>query len=139
MTVAVLDEETKSNFKLDRSLVDRQYTRGSGNGGQNRNKVETCVVLTYKPTGLQVRVEEHRTRQQNEEVAWRRMEERLAETQHAKEKSEYDSIRTGQIGLGMRGSKVRTYRVQDNQVLDHLTNKKTRLDELYKGSLDRLK
>jgi len=139
VTVAVLDEERKSNFKLDRSLVDRQYTRGSGNGGQNRNKVETCVVLTHKPTGLQVRVEEHRTRQQNEEVAWRRMEERLAESLHTKEKSEYDSVRTGQIGLGMRGSKIRTYRVQDNIVLDHLTEKKARLDDLYKGLLEKLR
>src|ERR1051325_11411451 len=42
--------------------IDESFVRSSGHGGQNVNKVSTCVVLLHRPTGLQVKCQE--TRQQ---------------------------------------------------------------------------
>ena len=34
-----MDENSSPKFVLNKNEVERKYTRGSGNGGQNRNKV----------------------------------------------------------------------------------------------------
>lgn len=41
---------------------DEVFVRSSGHGGQNVNKTATCVMLTHRPTGLQVKCQT--TRQQ---------------------------------------------------------------------------
>ena len=42
--------------------IEETFVRSGGHGGQNVNKVATCVMLLHRPSGLQVKCQE--TRQQ---------------------------------------------------------------------------
>ena len=49
-----------------------------------------------------------------------------------------NSTRVGQIGSGMRGDKRRTYRFQDDAVVDHVTGKSTTCKQFMRGDIERL-
>jgi len=40
--------------------LEEQFVHSSGKGGQNVNKVATCVVLTHRPSGIQVKCQRER-------------------------------------------------------------------------------
>jgi protein subunit release factor B len=45
--------------------IEELFIRSSGPGGQNVNKVSTCVVLKHRPTGIIVKCQEFRNQYQN--------------------------------------------------------------------------
>lgn len=53
-------------------------TRGSGPGGQHRNKVETAIVITHTPTGVVGQASEKRSQKQNRDMAIERLRLNLA-------------------------------------------------------------
>jgi len=58
--------------------VEITFFRGSGPGGQHRNKTETGVRIRHLPTGVIVTATESRSRSLNLRRAMARLEERLA-------------------------------------------------------------
>ena len=136
MTVSLL-ENTTNSYILDKRDVRVIFSRGTGNGGQHKNKVETCVELRHLPTGISVRID-GRSRIQNENVAWAELEKRLNDLSVRDNNRKQSDIKRGQIGISNRANKIRTYNEKMGIVINHLNDKKITFRELYKGNLEKL-
>jgi peptide chain release factor 1 len=133
VTVAVLDPDTVSGTPLTYQDVEITTARGSGPGGQKRNKTESCVIITHKATGLFVRIDNERSQSQNKAMAFKVLSARLYDADRERTRLAQEKDRKQQVGTGQRGDKVRTYRTQDDQVTDHRTGVKSRLSRWYNG------
>lgn len=133
ITIAVLDEPTHVQVRVDDRDLDWSTCRGSGAGGQHRNVTESAVQVTHKPTGLMVRCESERSQMQNRATALALLRTRLWEAQQAQTTQARAAERKQQVGIGARGDKRRTIRVQDGQVNDHVTGRHWNLREYLRG------
>jgi protein subunit release factor B len=57
--------------------LEEQFVRSGGRGGQNVNKVATCVYLKHRPTGLEVKCQQERSQALNRFLARRILCDRL--------------------------------------------------------------
>lgn len=139
-TVAVLDTQpTHDNPHASRRKEDFaiSFFSGTGPGGQNRNKVQASARIVHLPTGL-VRTAQTRSRENSVRLAMAALEEELQRQAQAHEHAVVQEDRAGQVGSGERGDKRRTYRFQDDRVVDHQTGRGCRARDALDGHLDRL-
>lgn len=54
-----------ARFGIREQDLEESFVRSSGAGGQNVNKVSTCVVLVHRPSGLEVKCQETRSQALN--------------------------------------------------------------------------
>ncbi len=135
-TVAVLPEPEEVQVHIDwANDVEEHVTTSQGPGGQNVNKVATCVHMIHKPTGVEVRMQETKSQAQNREKARRLLKARVYDIEQAKASADRSAARRGQIGTGQRSEKIRVYRYQDNIVADQRLSEKFNLRDILAGEL----
>jgi protein subunit release factor B len=61
----------------DVARVEESFTHSGGAGGQNVNKVATCVQLRYAPAHILIKMQEHRTQASNRLAAWKLLADQL--------------------------------------------------------------
>lgn len=130
ITVAVLDPSAKIDIDMDD--VEVRVQRGSGPGGQHRNKTESCVTVLHRPTGISARIDE-RSQHRSREIAFKVLRGRLDNLAQQQLVTNRAQERKKQKGSGMRGDKVRTYRVRDNLINDHVSGQKWSFKSWMKG------
>lgn len=91
--------------------------------------------LIHKPTGLKVTADS-RSQHENKVAALEIMRAKLLDKQRQHGILERNRDRKSQVGLGMRGDKRRTIRVQDNQVTDHELGRTIPYKEYAKGNFE---
>lgn len=133
VTVAVLPEPSEAQVHIDERELEIRTCRGSGAGGQHRNKTESAVQITHRPSGVTVRCESERSQQQNRATAMAVLRAKLLEHRQHAATAARASDRRSQVGSGQRGDKRRTIRVPDGQVVDHVTGRTWRLKEYLRG------
>ena len=57
--------------------LEEHFVRSGGSGGQNVNKVSTCVVLRHRPSGIVVKCQQERSQALNRYIARRELCDRL--------------------------------------------------------------
>ena len=135
ITVAVLPESEKIRVNIDEDDLEWKFARGSGPGGQHRNKTDTAVQLTHKPTKISVRID-GRSQLSNKEKAFELLKERIFEHKNRISSKFRENARKDQVGSGMRGDKVRTICVHKGLVFDHTTGKKIPFKRYERGDFD---
>jgi protein subunit release factor B len=76
--------------------IEESFVRSGGHGGQNVNKVSTCVTLLHRPTGTKVKCQETRQQGLNRFIARRLLLDKIEALKNgfvAAQRAEVEKIR----------------------------------------------
>lgn len=137
VTVGVFLIRPLCEVKLSETEFEFQFTKGSGPGGQHRNKTSSTVRMTHKPTGLRVVINgrsQHQNRALAYEILCSKVRDMYEEQKKARDRGDR-SVLTDRS----RGNKIRTYNLKEQRAVDHRTGAKTRrVEEVLDGRFELL-
>lgn len=124
-------------MNINKKDLKIETMRGTGPGGQHKNKTDSAVRITHIPTGINSyadeRSQKHSKRKAIKDLK-KKIQNRLKEVNAKNKKSRRDKIiKPGACPI------IRTYNYSKGIVIDHKTNKVASLKSiLFKGKLDKL-
>ena len=140
ITVAVIDGAvavSEDYYKREDSDFRIEWFSGTGAGGQHRNKCQNSCRVIHIPTGI-MESRQSRSRENNLSDAKEAIIKKLDGEANRIKYGQIADIRKDQVGSGMRGDKVRTIRFQDDQIVDHRTNKQITAKKFMAGNMNDL-
>jgi peptide chain release factor 2 len=127
-------EDPKIEIKEEDLTVDT--FRSSGKGGQNVNKVETAVRITYKPLNIVVTCQSERTQHQNKQLAIKILKSKILNFMKEQKAKKIEELKGKKLEISW-GNQKRSYIFDPyNLVKDHQFNIETnKVDEVLNGNL----
>lgn len=117
-------EFKKSDFRIE-------PTKGSGPGGQHRNKVETAVRVTHIPTGMVQYCQASRSQSTNAQTAIKALMSKITAIEnHLKHEALNDKRREA-----VQGQRIRSYNFPTHIVKDHRTGETADVHKVLNGNL----
>lgn len=114
--------EKTGEIKILEDDLRIEFAKSSGPGGQNVNKRETAVRITYLPTGMSVHVESERSQAQNREKAMAMIEAKLIKKQEEEVLMREKGMQVSKTTENEWGSQIRSYVLHPYQMIkDHRT------------------
>lgn len=113
-----LDGLRKKDFKI-------KSIKGSGPGGQHRNKRETGIRIVHIKTGIRAEATDSKSQSQNRQQAFIRLVNKLV-SHYTRE----------EMGMQINTKRIRTYNEQRNTVKDHRSGVEAPYKKVLDGDLD---
>lgn len=139
VTVAILDDayiaDSKYYLREDHHYYFELF-KSTGCGGQKKNKTLSAIKCIHLPTGIK-QERDSRSQSKNKIEARQAVDKILDSLMFDEIQSIQNSKRAHMVGSGMRADKVRTYRFQENIIIDHASGKKYNLKQIFKGNFNK--
>lgn len=135
VSVNIIPKIIKPKIEINEKDIDIKTQRGSGPGGQHRNKTDTAVRATHIPTKISCFID-GRSQKQNKEKAINVLKSKVLSYYNDIGNKNLSDKRSCNVNLGKRGNKLRTYCFDKNIIIDHINKKKiNKLKKVISGNL----
>jgi protein subunit release factor B len=113
--------ERMESLGIREADIVEKFIRSGGHGGQNVNKVATCVYLKHLPTGFEVKCQQERSQALNRFLARRILVEKIESAILGKQSAEEQ-----RIAKIRRQKRKRSKRAKEKMLADkrHVSDKK---------------
>jgi len=138
VSVSIMPLPDNTDYIIPLSEIEITATKGTGPGGQHKNKTSSAIRMVHKPTGISIFID-GRYQHQNKKTALRFLTARVNSLYKTDKNNKYNKERKEQVGGGTRSNKIRTYNFLKKRVTDHRTNQKCNIKQVMKkGRFDLL-
>ncbi len=129
-------DEAENDLQIPEKDLKIEFSRSSGPGGQNVNKVETAVRIVHLPTGISAASQAERSQAQNRDKAMAIVRAKLLKKMETEKINEIEKLKTKVKPEW--GSQIRSYVLHPyKMVKDHRTGTETsQAEKVLSGNLD---